>query len=379
MADARYSRTARILHWISALLIVAALGLGASMVRYFEWDVALKFSLYQAHKTLGISLLAVTAVRLGWRLGHVPPSLTPILTPREARLARANHLALYLLLFAMPLSGWAMVSASTLSIQTLLFGWIPWPHIPPLASLSLETRQLIEPWAKWVHGALALSLCILIVVHVAAALRHGLLRKDGILGRMWFGGGRLLTLSALAALATLGLAGEAAPIHAAQWSIDPAASSLTFETRASGQPVRGGFGSFAAKIDFDPGKPELANVRVEVELDSLTTGQPQLDQVLRGEAWFDMGNHPKAVFLANGGEKLADGRYALQGAVTIRGKTQPLVLRFSLETDKGRAHARAEFTILRSTFGIGRGAIVRQLAVRNEVEVRIDVVASPEP
>lgn len=363
-----YSLTARLMHWISALLVFSLLCLGVVMVRVIETDFSLKFSLYQLHKSLGVSLLALTGLRVAWRLFQPPPPLPMTLAPWEARAASANHLVLYAILILMPLSGWAMVSISTLPIQTLLFGWVLLPHIAPLEALATETRQAAEPVVKWVHRGFAIGLGCLVLVHVGAALRHHFVIGDGVLRRMWFS-----RSAALALLACLPL--MAGPAIAADWTVDGEKSTLTFEARAGGQTIRGQFDTFSADIDFDPAYPASARIEARIAIGSLTTGNAQVDQSLKSDVWFDAIRFPEAIFKAKGAEVSPNGDFVVHGQFTLRGTTKPVVLPFSLALSGMDATARADFIIDREAFGIGQGSVIRQFAVEKDVRAVLNLHA----
>jgi cytochrome b561 len=166
----------RLLHWASAALVLGALGLGVTMVQLVR-DPAERFDLTQIHKGLGVVILALTAVRLVLRLALRAPKPQPA-APLMQAAARANHATLYLLLLAMPLSGWLMVSTTPVRVPTSVFGLfvLPYPLAPDLAIYRL---------AHTVHVAIAITLAALITLHVAAALVHVLVWRDRTLARMW--------------------------------------------------------------------------------------------------------------------------------------------------------------------------------------------------
>lgn len=176
MAGTRYTATAITLHWLSALLIVAAFALGVIMVdmkisptklQYFSW-----------HKWLGITVLGLVALRLLWRLSHQPPALAAT-TPRWQLLAAAaGHWALYLLMFAIPLSGWAYSSASGYPVVYLGQFQLP-DWVPKDKALAAQLKE--------VHELLTTVLLFVVGTHLAAALKHQFIDKDGLMARMWFG------------------------------------------------------------------------------------------------------------------------------------------------------------------------------------------------
>lgn len=182
VAAHRYATAAIALHWTIAALIVALLALGWSMTRMAPGG-ELQFALYQLHKSLGITVLLLSLARLAWRVaGSTPPS--PATARGERRAARAMHAALLVLTLAIPLVGWALVSASRLAIPTVLFGAVPFPHLPGLAGLTPAAKIVLEARLAGAHALLAGLLAILGALHAAAAIFHHVVRGDDVLRRM---------------------------------------------------------------------------------------------------------------------------------------------------------------------------------------------------
>jgi cytochrome b561 len=177
----RYSAVAILLHWASALGVLVLIGIGLTMAHAGLAPLR-QFQLYQWHKSVGITVLALTALRVLWRLTHRPPPHPAGMPARERRSAAAAHHLLYLLLVGLPLTGWAVVSLSPFNIPTVLYGVVPWPHLP-LAALSPDPAAA-EAILKRVHALGAWFLAALLAVHVAAALRHHLVLRDDVLRRM---------------------------------------------------------------------------------------------------------------------------------------------------------------------------------------------------
>lgn len=176
----RYSRVAILLHWVSALCVLALLGMGLLMV---HGDLApmRRFQLYQWHKSVGITVLLLTILRLAWRLKQKPPPHPDGMPARERRMASAAHHALYGLLVGLPLAGWAVVSFSPFNIPTVLFGQIPWPHLPLSELVDAAAGEAVM---KRVHAYGAWFLGLLVLLHVAAALRHHWILRDDVRRRM---------------------------------------------------------------------------------------------------------------------------------------------------------------------------------------------------
>ena len=177
----RYTAVAIVLHWSIGLAILFMLGLGLAMTQLTIKPATL-FSMYQLHKSVGITILLLVAVRIAWRLGHPPPPLPAGLPRIERRAAHSAHLLLYAFMLAMPLTGWAMVSASRYNIPTVLFGAVPWPHLPVLS--TLHDKAAVEAVLKIVHALIAFTLIGFIGLHAAAALRHQIAKRDDVLWRM---------------------------------------------------------------------------------------------------------------------------------------------------------------------------------------------------
>ena len=177
----RYTAIAIGLHWLIALGVLGLLAIGLAMT---QLDLApmRRFQLYQWHKSVGITVLLLSLLRLGWRLTHRPPPLPATLPPIERRGAHAVHGLLYGLIIGMPLVGWALVSASPFNIPTVLYGLVPWPHLPVLP--DLPDKAPIEAGLKLLHAAGAWILIGLFVLHAGAAMRHHLILRDDTLRRM---------------------------------------------------------------------------------------------------------------------------------------------------------------------------------------------------
>ncbi len=178
-----YTRVAIVLHWVIASLIITVLMLGLIMTQESSTlPTPFKFSLYQWHKSIGITILLLSCFRLYWRLTHKPSPLPDTMSAYERFAARAAHVLFYVLMIGLPIGGWIIVSSSTLGIPTVLYGIVPWPHLPMPA--DIETRKTIGGMAGQAHQYGAYFLIALLVLHATAALRHHFYDKDDILTRM---------------------------------------------------------------------------------------------------------------------------------------------------------------------------------------------------
>ena len=177
----RYTFVAIAFHWAMAIGIVALVVIGLVMT-HLKADPMRAFRLYQLHKSIGITVLMTAILRLGWRFYRRPPPLPQAMPQLEKRAASLGHLLLYIFLFALPMTGWALVSASVLNIPTVLYGIIPWPHLPVLATLS--NKAPVEALLKHIHTYGAYALVAVVSLHIAAALRHHFIIGDDVLTRM---------------------------------------------------------------------------------------------------------------------------------------------------------------------------------------------------
>lgn len=168
----RYSRVAMILHWSIALLIVlnfAAAWVAETVPR------AERMQIMANHKSIGLTVLILTVVRIAWRVTHRPPPLQRTLQPWERTLATAVHSLFYILMIGMPLTGWAMVSAGG---PVSVFGLFSMPALPvPSSEAAGDTFHDV-------HVKLAWLMLGLFALHVLGALKHQFLDRDRTLGRM---------------------------------------------------------------------------------------------------------------------------------------------------------------------------------------------------
>lgn len=171
-----FGRVTRALHWTPALLVLALLGLGTAIAR-MELSLSTLW-LFSLHKSLGIAVLLLTALRLAWHRVSPPPAPLPAPAPWQTALARAVHRTFYVLLVAIPLSGWIGSGASGLDV--IVFGGL---RLPPLVAPSIA----VEDAAFAVHRLLTRLFAALVLLHAAAAL-HRARAGDGTLRRMLRGG-----------------------------------------------------------------------------------------------------------------------------------------------------------------------------------------------
>jgi cytochrome b561 len=168
-----YTVMARLLHWFTALVVALMIPLGVIIGN--DWGGRLQSTLYGLHEGLGVLLIPVVLVRLGYRLMNPPLPLPRNIPTLQRFAAHATHVGLYALLIAQPLVGWTAISASGAPVTA--FGVFALPLIAP------ENRSLAEHLFA-LHGLIGLSIASLVVAHIGAALYHHLVRKDRVLMRM---------------------------------------------------------------------------------------------------------------------------------------------------------------------------------------------------
>lgn len=170
----RYGLVARLFHWITVLLVLVMIPVGLTMIQKIPRPV--QDPLFILHKGLGPLVLVVVLLRLGWRAFHPPPPLPPGFPPLQARVAGTVHAGLYLLLVVIPVSGYVRVTTGGFPLEALrALG------IPPL----FGKNEAVAEVASRVHLTAIVCLLALIALHVGAATWHGLVRRDGIVARMW--------------------------------------------------------------------------------------------------------------------------------------------------------------------------------------------------
>ncbi len=171
--NSRYAHPAIALHWLMAILLISLFSLGTYM-----HELALspdKLKLYSWHKWAGVTAFMLVLLRLLWRAGHRSPLLPAAMPGWQKTASHGMHHLLYVLMVAIPLSGWLMSSAK--GFQTVYFGVLP---LPDLLGKDKALGELLQT----VHKILNLSLAALVVAHVGAALKHHLVDRDDVLSRM---------------------------------------------------------------------------------------------------------------------------------------------------------------------------------------------------
>ena len=171
--EPRWGTVAIALHWTMAGLILALFVLGWTAE---SWHLSpTKLKLFQWHKSLGLLVLTLVWIRLAWRWTHTVPPIPAGTRPWEARVAVAVHRGLYVLMVAMPLSGWLINSAANIPFK--VFGWFRLPDL-------VEPDKALKAAAQVLHLSLFWTLAAILALHILGALRHHFVLHDGVLSRM---------------------------------------------------------------------------------------------------------------------------------------------------------------------------------------------------
>lgn len=406
----RYTTVAIALHWAIALMIIGLIAVGWIMG---ELEGPTQYTVVQLHKSFGITVLLLSVARIVWRLMNRPPEEPPM-AAWQAWASRAVHILFYVLIIAMPLTGWIMASASS-DAPTRYF-WLVDIRLPGIPSLDAETRHGLEEGFEQVHGNLAWVMIGLLVLHVAGAVKHHFIDKDGLLARMapgvfgrtagppdeghgafWAAGAAALVFATVAGLTFAGAPRAAAPApadgeaevvsNAPAWDVDYGKSKLGFRFTYMGRPYEGAFPEWAARVHLDTDAdsnehiPADGYVRVTIPVGKITTGEPQFDDSLGQGDWFDVAKYPEAVFEVKGGiYKLSARDYEATGVLKLKDVDVPVRLPFTLDIAGNTATMHGEVTLKRLDLTIG-GATAAEPAgdaewVGNDVVVVIDIVAT---
>jgi cytochrome b561/polyisoprenoid-binding protein YceI len=419
MNPARYSAQAMALHWSIALLLVYNFALGQRSEDLPRGPEL--FALFQFHKSIGITVLLLSLWRLWIRLRTPRPAPVADLAWAKA-LSWAVHWGFYAVMIAIPLSGWVIVSTSKTQIPTLLFGAIPWPHLPLVGGALHE-------FAEEAHGLLADLMLVLLVLHLAGVIRHQFVVKDALVERMVpasrAGIGLVAALVAtLIASMALGRAGPipglaaapparpvqpveaaaavrpvAAPVPDAtqtqdaragegdgeeregpvsRWAVAPG-GRVGFTATVNGETVTGRFDAWNADIVFDPERLDRSSIRATIDLASMASGDGQRDAMLGGEDFFATASGARATFRAGDIRSRGGDRYEARGTLTMKGVSRPVRLPFTLAIDGDRARASGGARIDRRDFGIGTGQFSDTGTIGADVAIDIELSARRAP
>ena len=425
-----YTTVAIILHWLIAAAIIFQIILGWRMGDGPKG--ATTYAIFQLHKSIGITILLLSLGRLAWRLFNKPPP-HPTGQPRwETIASQVVHVAFYVIMIGLPVTGWIIVSTSKLTIPTVLYGAIPWPHLPFLPELAAGPKHLWHEIGEVGHGLLVKTTYLLLALHLGAVAKHQILDRDEVLGHMapgakpgWLEPRAWLAAAGLIAVVAAGYLYKPAVKHAApapaaapevvwreqpKFTQNPAteavgatapsaapevaasaepvtalkdpvawtvakSSTLGFSATWAGDAIDGQFKRWTADILFSPDALDRSKLTVSIDMSSAATGDDQRDSSLPSGDFFDTASHPKATFTASKFRKTGEGKFVADGTLDLRGVKKPLSLPFSLKIDGDTATARGVTTLDRTAFGVGQGEWASTDQIGAKVKVSFAITA----
>lgn len=407
-AALRYNIAAIILHWLlaAALVFQVAMGLGLE-------DMGAKaFAQYQIHKSVGIAILVMTLLRIGMRLGLSRPS--PVEGGWAGFLASSVHAGLYAFMIGGPLTGWMLVSTAKVKVPTLLFGTLPLPHLP--------LPDSFRGFSSAAHEVVAYLGMALIALHIAGALRHHWLLRDGLIYRMtpvrswvaaallaallpagWVAGRTMLAASGTSAASPMPPPERSLPSPdrrqaqarpekkvlpdtkeveteeisnetdhpAPSWAIFPG-GSLEFTAAYGADSYQGGFSRWSGEIIMDPDRPESASIRIDIDMSSATMNDATQDEMLAGEDFFAVSQFAKATFRSQKVERTGPTTYRADGTLDLKGVSAPQTVRFNLSGSGKKRHVTGSAHVNRLRHGVGSGSDTQGIAPDVSVSFTFD-------
>lgn len=369
-----YNYGAVLLHWVIALLIILQLIGGFTMAHVQSVLGDMRFSVIQWHKTLGILVLALTFARIAWRLMNKPPAHSPM--PKIEEFA-ANFVVLlfYILMLAVPLAGWVMVSASPTAIPTLFMKvqGLVWPNLPVEKSKDLAHN------AAYVHMVLAYAFVVLLVLHIGGALKHVIIDHVPEMSRMannqklhrkpitrgssivaWgiiivFIGGNLLFgqlhQNAPAATLTATLTTTNAD---GNWVVDKQASTLGYTMDFSGASKAGKIDDWSANITFDPKDLAKASAHITINSASVSYDDSYVQASISEADGLDTAKFATMDVVLHQFSHLSGDNYTAKATITIRGVNVDVDVPFTFVEKDGKADVKGTASFERLAFGIGK-------------------------
>ncbi|MEO0996565.1 MAG: cytochrome b/b6 domain-containing protein [Pseudomonadota bacterium] len=396
-----YGRVARLLHWLIAGLIATQYVLAQLAERAGDAEaLSRQLKLLANHKSVGITVLTLALVRALWRLSNRPPAL-PVGMPRwQAAASQLSHSAIYVLIVAVPLTGWLMSSASAYSVS-----WFNLVTLPDFVAPDPALKAFFEAS----HEFMANLLGIVVLVHIAAALKHHFIDKDTVLARMssltgWLtfvlvaaGGSAYLATStpfaeravaatgaddpapASADAATVATTAAATGTETEQpplWDIDYDASEVAFTATQAGAEFSGRWGEWSADMRFDGNALAASGFDVRFDVASVDTDDAERDTTLQDAAWFDAADHPSVRFVTRSLERNGAG-YSASAALVVKGEEHPVAFDFTIgNDDDGRRVLNGSARLDRLALGIGTGDWSDTATIGQYVDVDVRVVAA---
>jgi cytochrome b561/polyisoprenoid-binding protein YceI len=417
------------LHWLIAGLMAFQYGLGEAFA-HLPRGKAL-FDVAQFHKSVGITILLLTLLRLAVRYWKPRPALHAD-KGWATWMAKVVHFGFYFVLIAVPLTGWVAATTARIEIPTVLFNTVPWPDFPFVSGMENAAKHGLHESAEGAHEILSKLFLVLFILHIAGALRHQFLLKESMIERMLplrklspiagsvliaalaAGAFGLMQLGEVPGIAPNATAAPAAappktaepePVVKTEQSIEPEATKepeekeeekaadadlnaipkgetprwttapgrqLGFTTSWSGSAVNGSFGNWSADIRFNPDALPQSRIRVSIALASANTGDGERDGMLKGSDFFDTGSHPQATWTSSAIKHLGGNRYRADGTLTLRGVSKPVPISFTLDIKGKDARVAGSASLRRLAFGVGQGEFAGTADLPDPVSIRFN-------
>ncbi len=346
----QYNQLAKTIHWL-----VVAFILGQWMIAEVAESTdsqMLSLGLIALHKSLGMTVLLLAIIRLAVRMLSDQPAYPSTMTTWQKRAASGTHGALYGLLFALPLSGWLGSSASAYSVS-----WFNLFSFPDFVKPDDTLKDFFFAIHEWSWRLL----CLLVVIHVAAALKHQFFNKNGVLTQM---SSRISLLAAAITICVIGfftyklqeeknIQQASDPVSlsnnssgkdlfssitaANAWNVDYANSNLKFEAEQAGANFSGEFSQWRTRIVFDPDMPSKGRIETEIELASVDTKDQERDETLATEAFFATSLFPVARFTTSNFE-LDSVTKKIKSRSTLEIKGRPFPVDFEFEITESESN-----------------------------------------
>lgn len=392
----RYSTVAITLHWVIAAAIIGMIFLG--------WNMENNENLFQLHKSIGITILILTIARIVWRMMNPVPPLPADMKPYEKTASHLVHFGFYVLLLALPLTGWLLVSTSyEFDVPTVLYGMVSWPDIPGVGFLKNETGHGI---IEFLHSKMAWVVIVLLALHVAGAIKHEIGSEEGVLKRMipgLFGKtdkpsppprgfftafGAALGIFVLIAFVPMLFAGSAngaspdAPQSgasstiAANWEVDQSQSGIYFSGTHDGSTYEGEFANWSAEIAFDPDDLAGSKAVVTVQTGSASANKKLYTDSLKSAEWFYPSQYPQATATISDFEKTGDYTYVANLDLTLKDQTVSVPFSFELDIDGDEARMKGKASVERKPLNLGQTSDPNGEWVGEKVQIDVEVLAS---
>ena len=388
-----YTSLAKWLHWlVAALILVQYLLIELAERAEHANQVVKQLGIIANHKSIGITILLIAIIRLMYRFRHAAPELPSSMPTWQRRASDASHFLLYGFLFALPITGWLMSSASAYSVS-----WFNLVALPDFIAPDKHNAELL----LLIHTRLSDALVVLAGLHVVAAVKHHVIDKDTVLVRIlsktsvtaavvlllvsvvFLGGFKTNKGPASRSPATQSEPALAPPVQLADsalavWQIDYATSYVQFNGEQAGAPFTGRWQQWEGKLQFDETQLAASRFDVSIDITSVSSNDEERDQTILSADFFDVSMFPRARFQAQRFVAREAG-FTASGNLTIKGISQPTDLLFNVIRTGDRVTLTGTAVLDRHAWDIGIGDWADPTWVGSEVtvKVRVDAVVSP--